>query len=267
MSDARDDGRDPVTGQLRSGHAYEFQPGNTFAQLLSAYTPELAGRVVERVAEGGTLYVIAQEIGVNRRSIEDWAVKHPEFGTAIEQARQQFRATNGGPLPPPSSRRVYNAEIHKRVVEARRLGCTNRAIAGIIGVNHRTIDGWLEPTSDLYIEELARDCEAALGEAQMFRLAIIERAAQKSWQAAAWLLERLNPEAYALQNRVMVNQTTNNVTTNVNNVGLPGEDELKAAAQRIAEWRKRLDDQRLDAAIDVTPAPPALPAAEEPTEL
>lgn len=240
------DGRDARTGQFRSGHAYEFELGNPGAQ--STYQADVAGVIVERVREGATLEVVSSELGLQRRMIQNWAVANPPFAAALEQAREQFRAQHGGMLPPPSARRAYNAEVHKRIVEARRLGCTNRAIAGIIGVHRRSVDAWLEPTSDLYIEELARDCEAALGEAQMFRLAIVERAAQKSWQAAAWMLERLNPEAYALQNRLMVNQTTNNVTTTVN-ANLPSEEELQLAARRIADWRQRINE-----AIDVTPA-------------
>lgn len=217
------------------------------------YSPDLAGRIVQRVGEGTQLEIIAHELGVARSTLQTWAVQHPEFGAAMQAARAEYQAHHPPP-PPPSGHRAYNPEIHRTVVEAFRLGCTSDAISGIIGVSQRSINAWLDETSDLFKAELAADVARVRGEAMLYRLGIIERAAQKgTWQAAAWMLEREYPQRFALgTGRVEV---TTNTTVRIEG---PDKPALEEAATLVSDFR-----QRILAAKDVTPPPP--PTIDPPT--
>jgi len=52
--------------------------------------------------------------------------------------------------------------------------------------------------------DFERAVEKAKAACMKRRIGIIEHAAERTWQAAAWLLERSHPEMYALRNRLEV---------------------------------------------------------------
>jgi hypothetical protein len=75
-------------------------------------------------------------------------------------------------------------------------GCTRRAAAGAAGVGHATFYRWLE-------DETFRDeVEKAEAKAEAAYTAAVAAAVPKSWQAAAWWLERRRHEDYAQRTRV-----------------------------------------------------------------
>jgi hypothetical protein len=53
----------------------------------SSYKPELCQRVVELGAEGWSQTEIAAEFGIDKKSLYDWAGKHPDFSTALSRAK------------------------------------------------------------------------------------------------------------------------------------------------------------------------------------
>ena len=96
-------------------------------------------------------------------------------------------------------------------------GCTLEVAAQAVGVNRRTIQTWLSTgreARDLDDEgvkltvrqvqclELLEAEQAARAELRVKALASIQKAALTgTWQAGAWLLERLFPDEYAAQKR------------------------------------------------------------------
>jgi len=72
-----------------------------------------------------------------------------------------------------------------RLFEALRAGNTRRASCAYAGISETTLATWLERFDDF------RDhVEKAEADAEIRNVAIVQRAANESWQAAAWWLER-----------------------------------------------------------------------------
>lgn len=72
--------------------------------------------------------------------------------------------------------------------------------------------------------------EKACAEAEHRNVMVIQKASGKSWQAAAWWLERRNPEEYGRKDRVDVGNAGNNpfLTGNVGEHTLNDEEKLAA---------------------------------------
>lgn len=86
----------------------------------------------------------------------------------------------------------YTPERHKKVIDAIRLGATQRLAAAYAGVDEATVINW----KHRYLHFLHAVNEAQ-GAATVGWLAKIEKAANDgTWQAAAWKLERLYPQEY-----------------------------------------------------------------------
>lgn len=54
----------------------------------SKYKREYCDFIKEKGRTGMTLEMIAEEIGVHRDSLKEWAAVHPEFSAAMRQAKQ-----------------------------------------------------------------------------------------------------------------------------------------------------------------------------------
>lgn len=94
-------------------------------------------------------------------------------------------------------------EIQARFLEAIAEGATREAAAGYAGRTHGCVKGWItkgrrgeEPYADFVnaVKEAEDRCEVSF-------CGVIKRAAEKSWQAAAWWLERRRREKYALDSK------------------------------------------------------------------
>ncbi len=89
----------------------------------------------------------------------------------------------------------------KRIVDAVAQGATRAVAAEAANVDRNTLLGWLRKGREgvePYASFLDRVKTAeAKGEAEL--LSTIRIASGKSWQAAAWLLERRHPKRYALR--------------------------------------------------------------------
>lgn len=76
-------------------------------------------------------------------------------------------------------------EREARLYEALRAGNTRRASCAYAGISESTLATWLERYNDF------RDAiEKAEADAEIRNVAIIQKAASATWQAAAWWLER-----------------------------------------------------------------------------
>jgi len=95
--------------------------------------------------------------------------------------------------------------IIKAVAQGRAAGLTWEKCGHLAGVSVTTMDKWKsqgegEGAKEPYIGFLV-DVQKAEADTIKARLAIIEEASLKSWQAAAWLLERCHPTVYGRQIR------------------------------------------------------------------
>lgn len=86
----------------------------------------------------------------------------------------------------------------KIILDAIRGGASQRDASALAGISEDTLSLWKR---DSDFSEQMRQKEV---EFKMSQVKIIEKAAQKTWQAAAWLLERKYPNEYT--NRVRIEQ-------------------------------------------------------------
>lgn len=85
----------------------------------------------------------------------------------------------------------YTPETVKKITDAIKLGATYELACNYAGIDYSTFNEW-QKTKPKFSEAV----KAAEGEAAVKWLAKIEAAAVKSWQAAAWKLERRYPHDY-----------------------------------------------------------------------
>lgn len=93
-------------------------------------------------------------------------------------------------------------ERQARLCEALRAGNTRAAAADYAGIGERTLYRWISRAEDegegpYWL--LWQDIKKAEAAAEVRNVAIIQQAAKKSWQAAAWWLERRRPGRWALR--------------------------------------------------------------------
>jgi hypothetical protein len=91
----------------------------------------------------------------------------------------QDKGKNGKPS-------LYNDEIAKEVIDACRSGFTIEKAGGLVGLSPSTIKSWCARKPDF-----ARKVESARKKHELSLLRDIELAGQKSWQAKAWMAERI----------------------------------------------------------------------------
>ena len=85
----------------------------------------------------------------------------------------------------PGKTTKYNDETITHITQALRAGNTRRASCSYAGISEDTFANWLRDRS-----EFAESIKKAEADAEVRNVAIIQRAADTTWQAAAWWLER-----------------------------------------------------------------------------
>lgn len=100
---------------------------------------------------------------------------------------------------------LLNKDRLDRVCSALRAGNTRRAAAAYAGIDDGTFLEWMRrgqgndkvrPKTDLYAE-FADAVKKAEAESEVALVATVRTAAQRAWQASAWLLERRFPDSWA----------------------------------------------------------------------
>jgi hypothetical protein len=86
----------------------------------------------------------------------------------------------------------YNEETVTRVTQALRAGNTRRAACAYANIDQGTFANWLKQHSDF-----SDAIEKAEGDAEVRNVAIIQKAADSTWQAAAWWLERKHKQEWS----------------------------------------------------------------------
>lgn len=114
-------------------------------------------------------------------------------------------------------------ETQTRIVQAIRVGATYELAAQFGGIAYNTFNEWMKKGEDAKAGRYRDFYEAvkeAEGDAAIKWLAVIDKAAADSWQAAAWKLERRYPNEYG---RRVVDQNVKLDTEDVLIVNLGGE--------------------------------------------
>lgn len=86
---------------------------------------------------------------------------------------------------------VDRADAKDKIVQAVGVGATRTLACDYAGIDLDTLARWIKRDA-----ELAERIKRAEGKAAIGWLAVIEKAATKQWQAAAWKLERRYPHDY-----------------------------------------------------------------------
>lgn len=92
-------------------------------------------------------------------------------------------------------------EVRERIVAVLRSGAYVQQAAEAAGIGRSTFDDWMrrgesEAEKDAPYRELREAVEQARAEAEARHVALIAKASARSWQAAAWLLERQYPDRW-----------------------------------------------------------------------
>lgn len=96
-------------------------------------------------------------------------------------------------------------DVESRILNAVRCGVPKKGACAAAGIAEDTLYGWLErartrPGSEY--ADFAVRLEKARHEGIAARAAIVMKAAQKDWRAAAWMLERDLPEHFSPKARL-----------------------------------------------------------------
>lgn len=91
-------------------------------------------------------------------------------------------------------------ETEKRILDALRVGATRKDASLAAGISQDTFANWLSDSSDF-----SDAVEKAESEDKLRMLAVITKASQEgNWQAAAWRLERKDPDNFGRRERQKV---------------------------------------------------------------
>lgn len=91
----------------------------------------------------------------------------------------------------------YSPEMTQRICELLQAGNTQKTSAIASGISEETFYTWMKEKPE-FSESVKKAEEAAVAR----NVAIINKAASKSWQAAAWWLERRRPDDFRVRNDV-----------------------------------------------------------------
>jgi hypothetical protein len=89
------------------------------------------------------------------------------------------------------------AQVQHALTTCLRAGATRRAAVSYAGVGETTFYVWLERNREFRAAVLKAEADA-----QVRNVALLQRAAESTWQAAAFWLERRCPEDFGLRQRV-----------------------------------------------------------------
>lgn len=115
-------------------------------------------------------------------------------------AREAEAKKNGRPVE-------LTDEVEQQIVDAVRAGNYMEVAAAFAGISKDTLFRWLRSGARGESERFKRFSDAvkmAMASAEVRDVALVGRAAQTQWQAAAWRLERKAPDRWGRRDRVEV---------------------------------------------------------------
>jgi hypothetical protein len=110
----------------------------------------------------------------------------------------------GKPYAKPGRPAKLSADVVDQVVEILRFGGYAETAIAAAGISKRTFQRWLErgdpegtKKADEPYRRFREQIEQAMAEGEASIVQLIRAAAQRDWKAAAWLLERRQPDKWA----------------------------------------------------------------------
>ena len=142
-----------------------------------------------------------------------------------------------------NGREVFTEKIAEEIISACGSGFTLEKAGALVGVNPSTIRTWSQRKPDF-----ARRVETARKKHELSLLRDIELAGQKSWQAKAWMAERIYNHAQPSARLNVTQEHTHGISSNLASLlaGIAGRKKI-TEAKKIEEVRNQ------DNYIDVKP--------------
>lgn len=136
----------------------------------------------------------------------------------------------------------FTEERAEKILEALRLGVPHKTAAVYGNIGESTLYKWLadarKDDAPPHLVEFLEAYKAARAEAEVRSVAIIQNAARKQWQAAAWFLERAFPSHWSRTDRHEISGRDGGaIELNVDT------DALESKLQRLIEKRKGETDE------------------------
>ena len=88
----------------------------------------------------------------------------------------------------------YNQKIIREICKHISEGCSNKDAASLVAISEETFYSWQKSKP-----EFSESIKKAQASRKQHLIRLIFKAAEKQWQAAAWYLERVYPEEFAVK--------------------------------------------------------------------
>src|SRR5215218_6648747 len=139
---------------------------------------------------------------LERRFPEDWKLqwRYDKYGRPRPPRRAEERAASGAGGVPGGLPARLTPEVEAKLSLAFRLGAFPAVAVAYAGISRSTLYRWRaaarHPDAHPQLKQLDAELRRAEAQAALEAVLTIRRAADGRWRAAAWLLERLEPEAF-----------------------------------------------------------------------
>ena len=135
-------------------------------------------------------------------------------------------ADSTAPEKAKNGREIFTKELAEEIISACGSGFTLEKAGALVGVNPSTIKTWASRKPDF-----ARRVESARKKHELSLLRDIEIAGQKSWQAKAWMAERIYNHAQPSARLAVTQEHTHGISSNLASLlaGIAGRKKEKKA--------------------------------------
>lgn len=137
-------------------------------------------------------------------------------------------------------------QTQARIFQAIRAGNYKNTACAWAGISETTLQNWMKKgraatdDKDPYARFLA-GLNEAIATAEVHNVAIVQKAAEKNWQASAWMLERRHPERWSRNDKQRIE-----MKAEIDVDGASSKDKLKSLLDGIADRLKETADNRGD---------------------
>jgi hypothetical protein len=161
-----------------------------------------------------------------------------------------------------NGREIFTKELADEIISACGSGFTLEKAGALVGVNPSTIKTWASRKPDF-----ARRVESARKKHELSLLRDIELAGAKSWQAKAWMAERIYNHAQPSARLAVTQEHTHGISSNLASLlaGIAGRKKTQVIDAKAVEVKPALpirDNSYCatdDTQIIVTPTPGKIP--------
>ena len=147
-----------------------------------------------------------------------------------------------------NGREIFTTELANEIVAACGSGFTLEKAGALVGVNPSTIKTWASRKPDF-----ARKVESARKKHELSLLRDIELAGQKSWQAKAWMAERIYNHAVPSARLQVTQDHTHGISSNLASLLAGIAIKKKSQSEKIAQSANDALDIEAKQLTNITP--------------